>query len=317
MSSNEAVLGTTLFDGLIDDAAVFPPGSASPADALRRHRAMRDGPHARRIGPLLIPAPWAERLVDLLGAETGTLPPVAVGVIGASGDPAGLRSAVEVLERSPGVTVSHVEIAVGDGDPVALVHALAPLTGRGLPLAVEVSRRHAPAQLRMLAQQRELVRQGLLRGKFRTGGAEPGSVPVPDELAAVLIATVASGLPIKLTAGLHHAVVSPLQHGVLNVLMGVRSALDSALNSALNSALDGAAARVAAGLRRTDSRRLAAEIGGWNVEEATATRAVFTSFGCCGVLEPLGELTALGLIPSSAGRHMPAVAQDLAPAGPA
>lgn len=317
MSSNEAVLGTTLFDGLIDDAAVFPPGSASPADALRRHRTMRDGPHARRIGPLLVPAPWADRLVDLLAADTGTrtdsdtgtgstrLPPVAVGVIGVSGDAAGLQQAVEVLERSPGVTVAHVEIAVGDGDPVALVRDLATLTGRGLPLAVEVSRRHAPTQLRMLALQRERVRPGLLRGKFRTGGSEPGTVPTPDELAAVLTAAVVSGLPIKLTAGLHHAMVTPSQHGVLNVLMAVRSALD------------GATAAVAAGLRRTDARRLAAEIGGWTVEEAAATRSVFTTFGCCGVLEPLGELTALGLIPSSAGRHLPAVAQDLAPAGPA
>lgn len=302
MSSDDAFSGPTPcsdpFSGLLDDAAVFPPGSATLADAVRDHRQLRRGPDARHLGPLLVPAPWAEALSDLIATDSVNAP-LVVGVIGTSGDPAGLRLAVDVLDRSPGVTVSHAEIAVGDGDPSTMVSDLRPLSVRGLSLAVEVSRRHASMHLGMLAEHDDLIAHGLLRAKFRTGGTEPGAVPPPGELAAVLIAAATVGLPIKLTAGLHHAVVSPSQHGVLNVLAAARRALDST-----------GAAAVSATLRRTDARALAAEIGGWTDEDIARTRALFTSFGCCGVTEPLDDLAALGLVrvpPGHRSRTSPTV----------
>jgi len=45
-----------LFEGLVDDAAVFPPGNAPLAEALRLHREHRGSGYAAFVGPLLVPA---------------------------------------------------------------------------------------------------------------------------------------------------------------------------------------------------------------------------------------------------------------------
>ena len=45
-----------LFAGLVDDAAVFPPGSATLTDAVISHRAHRMAWYNSLVGPLLV---WA------------------------------------------------------------------------------------------------------------------------------------------------------------------------------------------------------------------------------------------------------------------
>ncbi|GAB3951461.1 hypothetical protein GCM10027614_53490 [Micromonospora vulcania] len=45
-----------LLDGLVDDAAVFPPGSAELPDAVLAHRGYRTAWYADLVGPLLLPA---------------------------------------------------------------------------------------------------------------------------------------------------------------------------------------------------------------------------------------------------------------------
>ena len=45
-----------LWSGLVDDAAVFPPGNAPLDVAVSGHRALRAGPDADLVGPLLVPA---------------------------------------------------------------------------------------------------------------------------------------------------------------------------------------------------------------------------------------------------------------------
>src|SRR5437764_5232024 len=48
----ETVAGLML--GLVDDAAVFPPGNASVPDAVRAHRQHRSSWYADLVGPLLV-----------------------------------------------------------------------------------------------------------------------------------------------------------------------------------------------------------------------------------------------------------------------
>jgi hypothetical protein len=45
-----------LFDGLVDDAAVFPPGNAPLDRALIGHRRHREAWYAGLVGPLVVPA---------------------------------------------------------------------------------------------------------------------------------------------------------------------------------------------------------------------------------------------------------------------
>jgi len=45
-----------------------------------------------------------------------------------------------------------------------------------------------------------------------------------------------------------------------------------------------------------DSSALAVTVRGWSPEQVTTVRRTFASFGCCGVEEPLRDLTHLGLL---------------------
>ena len=92
-------------------------------------------------------------------------------------------------------------------------------------------------------------------------------------------------------AGLHHAVrltdeTSGLeQHGVLNVLGAIKAALNGAEEAELAEVLS---VRAAAPL--LDQANAMSEA------DASVIRAFWSSFGCCGVTDPIGELADLGLV---------------------
>jgi len=65
MSSEPPVPGS-LFDQIVDDAALFPPGNAPMARALADHARHRGAPYADRVGPFLCPASRVDELVDEL-----------------------------------------------------------------------------------------------------------------------------------------------------------------------------------------------------------------------------------------------------------
>src|SRR5829696_2897131 len=127
--------------------------------------------------------------------------------------------------------------------------------------------------------------------KFRTGPTPTWAWPDESVLAGFLDAVVLHGLPFKLTGGLHHAVRGthggePM-HGLLNVLI------------ATHEALHGAEARELAGLlARQETEVLVTAVSAIHTDDAERVRRSFRAYGCCGVLDPLTELEALGLIPT-------------------
>ena len=95
-----------LFAGLVDDAAVFPPGNASVPDAVRRHREHRAAWYAPLIGPLVVPD--TELAAGVAGgdraARRGRPDELAVSVVisgGAGGLVALARRDLPGLESSP------------------------------------------------------------------------------------------------------------------------------------------------------------------------------------------------------------------------
>jgi hypothetical protein len=136
-----------------------------------------------------------------------------------------------------------------------------------------------------------VAKGGWQAAKYRTGGMTAAAFPDPRELAAFLVACADRDLPFKLTAGLHHAVrytdrVTGLaQHGVLNVLVATRVA----------QAGEGIEA-VAAALEERAADKLVTAVTSWSDTDATHARRLFRSFGCCGVTDPVDDLTALGLL---------------------
>lgn len=297
-------LPRALLRGLIDDAAVFPPRSASVTAAVAGHLEHRGGPLAPFLGPLLVPASAA---ADLLAVLDSTLEEVdenrgrpASQVRPGSGPGAAHLPAVQLISR-PGQ------------DPQVLDQARHVLAGRiqvaGVELghcpdwrelagedavAVEVPR--GPAGQRALADLGRDAGGARVRAKLRTQSTPTDPVPTPGELAEFISTCQGLGLGFKLTGGLHHAVAGPVptpagsedQHGVLNVLVATHLGHTGADVGAITAAL-----------RERDGDLLAGMLLGMGADQVTRVRTSFTSFGCCDVGDPLQDLAGRGLLPAT------------------
>lgn len=273
---------TPLFAGLIDDAAVFPPGLAPLDVAVREHLDRRTSPYAACIGPLLVPAAAAAELKTLAAGDPRTSEePLRVGLIVRPGSPVDpLREAVELLRDDPLVEVTALELGWAPGWQSVL--------DLGLSVAVEVG--VGGAQQEALDDIAAAVDDGAdVIAKFRTGETPTWAWPDEAALAGFLDAVVLHGLPFKLTGGLHHAVRGTYEeepmHGVLNVLLATHEALNGS-----------EAPELAEVLTQDNAEVLVERVTRLTPEEVEQTRASFTAYGCCVVLEPIEELVALGLL---------------------
>jgi hypothetical protein len=261
-----------VFRELFDDAAMFPPGNASAADALTGHLRLRQSENSDLIGPLLVPARAWEAFCAAAAAAGN--PQIAVVLIGTTTPPAPLPD---------GVSLTGFEIAVADvplpdvdaGRSLAAEIALGPGAGRVLAAVAEEA-----------AVPRPVV------AKFRTGGVTADAFPTEETLARVIGSATEAGAPLKLTAGLHHAIrhtgaETGFEHqGFLNVLVAFAHALAGADRADLVGVLA--------------EREPATVVDAWRAvgpDRAAAARRGFVSFGCCGVEDPIHDLTALGLLP--------------------
>lgn len=272
--------GRALVAGLIDDAAVFPPGNATVSDAVDEHRAHRRAWYAEAIGPLLVRASQVEELL----AATRPGDDLRIGLIADEGGLIGLAEARNLLlDREDVATLQQVEIALpADHPPAAAARFLLEQLSFSAQAYVEVPRVTGwETALDVLAE------DGAERAKLRTGGATAPAHPTSAEVAAFLRACLDRQLGFKLTAGLHHALRTTTtegfeQHGVLNVL------------AAVAAGVGGADAGTLAGL--LEERRPQPLVERLADADIPAVRRAFVSFGCCGVTDPLEDLRALGLL---------------------
>jgi hypothetical protein len=269
-----------LVRGLLDDAAVFPPGNATVADAVAAHREHRRSWYADAVGPLLVrPNQVGELLAATRGGDDLDVGLVADATAGLAGLLAGAREMIDLEDRA---RLVQAEIALPSGhDPARATQVLVEHLTLSVTTYVEVPRTDYAGALDVLAH------DGAERAKYRTGGLTASAVPTDAELAGFLRAALDRRLPFKLTAGLHHAVRGTApdgmeQHGFLNVLAAVSAAADGADAAQLERLL---AERAAAGLFDA--------LAGADV---AAVRAAFVSFGCCGVQDPVADLVTLGLL---------------------
>ncbi len=277
-----------LFAGLVDDAAVFPPGNASVPDAVRRHREHRAGWYAPLIGPLVVPdAELAQ--VSRAVADSGDDPLAVSVVIGT-----GAGGLVALARRDlPGLRVVAAEVALRDlddltGNAQRVVAAAEELDPDDVSVFVEVP--FGPGWLGAV----EVIEAAGLLGKIRTGGLEPDAFPTADQLAQQLSGLIEADLPFKATAGLHRAWPNRVtddsgqtlhQHGFVTLLMAIEALIDGA---GTDAAVDL--------LQLDDPGRIYTALQGWDEPAAARVRRRFRSFGCCGVTEPVDDLVALGLL---------------------
>lgn len=267
--------------GLVDDAAIFPPGDAPLATAAAEHQARRATPYADLVGTFVV------RDTDLPALKAT---PLALSVVLTGG--AGNIAGTAALARKLHIAVAGLEVALRDPDDLVgnarrVAAAVDAARAEGqlddhVPVFVEIP--HVGSTASWLAAADEVAAQGL-RLKFRTGGLDAAGFPHAHALARWIDAALDRETPFKCTAGLHHAVRHTGEgglehHGFLNVLVATRRAFDGA-------PLD----EVVATLEEREATVLVADAG-----ELDRARRWFTSFGSCSVSEPLDDLLALGLL---------------------
>lgn len=284
-----------LFAGLVDDAAVFPPGNASVPDAVRRHREHRTAWYAPLIGPLVVPdgdlAQVSRAVVGSGEPDSAAAQPLPVSAVIGSG----AGGLVALARRDlPGLRVVAAEIALRDLDDLTgnahrVVAAAEELDPDEVTVFVEVP--FGPGWVGAV----EVIEAAGLLGKIRTGGQDPEDHPTADQLAQQLSVLIEADLPFKATAGLHrawpHLVTDERgrmlhQHGFVTLLMAVEALVDGAGTEAAVDLL---------GL--DDPGRIFTALQGWDAQAAARVRRRFRSFGCCGVTEPVDDLVTLGLLP--------------------
>ena len=273
-------MSTTLpaaWSGLVDDAAIFPPGDAPLPDAVDSFVARRDEWYADLVGSFVV--------TDRQVPEVGRPLPLAVVVTGGAG---AIEGALRLASRG-GHDVAGVEIALRDLDDLAgnaqRVATAADACGVP-PEQVYVELPHVPDSGSWL-RAADAVAEAGLRLKFRTGGLEAHLFPASHALARWIDAALDRETPFKCTAGLHNAVRHTgddgfEHHGFVNVLVATVRAFDGAPTDDVVALLDD---------RDPDSVSAAARD-----EDLGRARRWFTSFGSCSVIEPLDDLLALGLL---------------------
>ena len=267
------------FVGLIDDAAIFPPGNADLHAASAAHVARWDEPWADLVATFVL----RDTDIPLLRGSPAKLSVVVTGGAGQIAGPAGLCAKL-------GLELAGLETALRDLDDLAgnarrVSAAVDAARGDGVldddvPVYVEVP--HVGSTASWLSAADEIA-GAELRLKFRTGGLEADAFPAAHALAGWIDAALDRETPFKCTAGLHHAVrnTSPEgfeQHGFLNVMLATHRAFEGAK-----------VAEVVATLEERDGAELAAA-------DRSGARRWFMSFGTCSVDEPLTDLRDLGLI---------------------
>jgi hypothetical protein len=275
-----------LFVGLVDDAAVFPPGSAPLADAVPAHQRHRAAWYASMIGPLLLPTSVVTG--PGLQALAPTVDGLAVGLIADTG--IGRLAEAVAAARDQGLVVGQVEAAVakrGEDPQPGLAHLLE--VAAALPDVDVYAETPLTAGLLSALDTIVAAREAGVRvaAKFRTGGLAAELFPTPVELAAVICACRDRALPFKLTAGLHRAVrhndpeTGLTHHGFVNILAATLAAVEGA-----------EVVTVAERLAATDAISLTEAVRG----HRTRVRPLWTAFGSCSVSEPVGDLRAFGLL---------------------
>ena len=273
------------FRGLVDDAAIFPPGDAPLPDAVAAYASRRDEWYADLVGAFVVTDEKLSKVEEPI--------PVSVVVTGGAG---AIGGALKLAGRA-GNPVAGVETALRDLDDLAgnarrVVAAVDAARADGLldddtPVFVELPQQEPGAGWLGAA---DAVAEAELRLKFRTGGLESHLFPTAPALAAWIDAALDRETPFKCTAGLHNALRHTggdgfEHHGFLNVLLATRLAFDGAADDEVVATLEERVPDVVLERWREQGDDAMARARRW-----------FTSFGSCSVTEPLDDLVALGLL---------------------
>ncbi len=278
----------SIFARLVDDAGALPPSDRTLAEAVAAHRELRRSRYADLVGPLLVRTTSLGDLVDGMTQGARRSEPLPVIVVTETGIDAGFVE--EALGALDGTPVVPVGIEVGPGTDWRA------LLDRRLPLAVGVPRgEHLETAVADIA--REASDDVPLQAVFRPRPSAGASWPDEAELAGFIRTSIDHDLGFTLSGGILHAIRGRYpkggqeqeQHGLLNVLVAVRWALNGDDVDELVPLL-----------AEREPSELVQAVTRMSTADAAITRAFFTAYGCKRVMGPLRELADLGVLDLSA-----------------
>jgi hypothetical protein len=286
------------FSGLIDYAGLFPPAKLDMSAAVRAYAEQCAGPDRDLLGRFVVPS---HRLADFSEAAapflSGDRDPWRVSVI-VGDDIATARAEIDSFnaDNDSLAICDTVEMRVSSYDEVAraISHFSEPFS-----LFLEPNPHADPTVVL-----REIATTSA-SAKLRTGGVTPDAIPHPDHVLRFIQTCVDEGIPLKATAGLHHAIrgVYPLtyepgsptamMYGYLNIFLAAAYCAAGTSPSAVLGVIE----ETDASSFEVDDRGVWWEDHLVNHEElAVVRRAVATSFGSCSFTEPVSEARNLGLV---------------------
>ncbi|WP_344126421.1 hypothetical protein [Saccharopolyspora halophila] len=276
-----------LFARLVDDAALFPPGTprevgVAVEQAVVEHLDARAGGYAGLLGPMLCKASrLAELITELAKARPAN--PVPLSLVCDTGL-GGLPKSLSIIEgRQELLALRMVEMPCPPDVDDVWLERVSEFVPEDIIRVVE-PRRGSEGWL-------EAVRRVAEHGcwpKLRTGGQTAGAIPSIEEVSDFLTMAGSLEVPFKSTTGMHTAVRATdpdtgfTHHGFLNLLVATARSL---------SGKD-----VRAALESTDGAALAEEARALSDDAANAVRDVFSSYGACSLKDPVAELEGLGLL---------------------
>lgn len=202
--------GGRYFRKSIDDAALFPPASLPVGPALAQHFELMQGDAKRLVRSFSIAT---HQIKEFIPALEEISDPISLSVIGRPAqsarawdearefDSRQISNLIDAAEEL--VSLVSYEVLVPDGISIRrAVQDLDSFEEGDLYLEIPGPSSDTEPELFAADISETAPSVGI---KLRTGGVNPNSVPKSDFTARVILAAAQCELPLKCTAGLHHA----------------------------------------------------------------------------------------------------------------
>jgi hypothetical protein len=290
------------FAHIIDYAGLYPPAGLPLDEVIERYARYHAGPMSWMLGRLILPAdqlPEAAALATAVGA-TAALPwPVSLLVGRVEAAEAG--EVALAAATGSALSVASIEAVADTPDEITTIASAFP---PGVERFIEIPIDPDPAPL--LAA---IAEAGCL-AKVRTGGITGDKFPSTAELARFLARAFAAHVPMKATAGLHHAIrashpmtyatnsPSAVMHGFANLAFAAALLTAGKIDEDLADAL--------LDDDRPEVFRFGGRAGAWlnaivTYGEFAEGRRLLRSVGSCSFEEPVDEVRRLEWIAKDEG----------------
>ncbi len=282
------------FAHVIDYAGLYPPAGLPLDEVIERYARYHAGPMSWMLGRLILPADRlseATSLAAAVGASAASPWPVSVLVGRLEAAEAG-RVALAAATGSA-LSVASIEAVADTPDEITAVASAFPSE---LERFIEIPIDPDPAPLLSA-----IAAAGCL-AKVRTGGITADKFPSTGELARFLARAFAAHVPMKATAGLHHAIrrshpmtyaadsQSAVMHGFANLVFAAALLAAGKIDEDLADAL--------LDDDRPEVFRFGGRAGAWlnaivTYGEFAEGRRLLRSVGSCSFEEPIDEVRQL------------------------